>query len=212
VYPYITVVTEKNTTDRWKIFSQKSVPDCGKSPDYRAFSEDKVQTYSFSKEVNVSCWTTPAVIPDSYQCGPSCDPGMNGVWFKTVDDCFIADYNVQLPANFSVTEQLKFCPHTLRQDSRFREQYGTSTYCYSCSALTCPSKLFDSKNQTVDLSCWNVGETVRGDEYVHLIIFFVYLLMLCSVWWKLLKENCWIPNQVFDPLRFQGKLAKSVNF
>jgi hypothetical protein len=168
IYPYITVVTEQNTTDRWRVFSQKSVPDCGKSPDYRAFSEDKIRTYSFSREVNVTCWTTPAVIPDSYQCGPKCDPGMNPMWFKTTDNCFIADYNVKLPSNFSVWDQLRFCPHPLRQDSRFREQYGTATYCYSCAALSCPSIRFDSKNQSIDLACWDVGETVRADEYVDI--------------------------------------------
>jgi len=31
------------------------------------------------------------------------------------------------------------------------------------------------------------------------------LTLLDRTWWKLAKEDCYIPNQVFDPIFFQGK-------
>jgi hypothetical protein len=189
------------------------VPACGRSPDYRAFAEDKVRTYDFGATLNITCWTQPAVIPGFFQCGQFCDPGINPIWFKTMEDCYIADYNVQIPSNISILDQLKYCPNPLRQDSRFREQYGTSTYCYSCAALTCDSKFFDSKSQNVELSCWATGENVRGDEYAEVQVYYLNQSLTHNrVWWKLKSENCWIPNQVFDPLQFAGKYTYKSSF
>jgi hypothetical protein len=189
VLPYLTVSTHPNSTDRWRVLSSKSVPVCISDPDFISIPEEQTRMYGFSTELNITCWTTPTAGVDTLHPAADNTNPISGRWYKTQDDCFIADYNLILPGERYLLEALKFCPRSLKQKAKLREQYGSSAYCYSCPALACPPTYIDTNQGNVELVCWSKGETVRGDEF----------------WWKLKSSNCWMPNEQFDPTKFYGE-------
>ncbi|KAF2436040.1 hypothetical protein EJ08DRAFT_729254 [Tothia fuscella] len=91
--------------------------------------------------------------------------------------------------------KLRFCPTPVHQVGTFREQYNGKTYCYKCTRLDCANRPLSlaSVNSKLELSCYSNGNVVESD----------------STWWKVRGEDdCYVPNQVFDPLTFLGNAGE----
>jgi len=100
-------------------------------------------------------------------------------------------------ANDDLRNKLRYCPTPVHQVGSFREQYAGSTYCYRCTRLDCDNKQVSlgGVDRNTELECFIEGDKVESDV----------------TWWKLKSaDECYIPNQVFEPTLFLGNAGKCV--
>lgn len=175
-------------------------PDHNADQSFLAAATQVKMVYQPNTALNLTCWTSQARYPAYPDEQTRLRPNFDSLWFKTTDNCWVPDNSLQLPttgANLAqqLSDLLIYCPHTLRQAGRLRDQYQWQTWCYQSASLNGDSSQFMTQpNGDVDLECWKPSENVRGD----------------TTWWKVRNvtetalSQCWLPNQVFNPYWFSG--------
>ncbi|KAF2400071.1 hypothetical protein EJ06DRAFT_557136 [Trichodelitschia bisporula] len=179
--PQITFTILPNITS----LSQRHAAACYEAPDFIAQPK---RYYREGNSVVATCWTKPA----AFEWGRQACEENDQLWWQTSEKCWVPDFALQPPEDLNTPNdkraQLNFCPPPLHQTGALWPEYGGVSYCYTCANLDCAARKIQHRGGHIELNCWRHGAKALGDD----------------VWWRIKEEDCWVPQQVFDPMTLQG--------